>query len=51
MNKQLVHISKQEKNSRLYKDKISVYNFREYLYSLRHYYDSKNNSASNLYIG
>ena len=28
-----------------YKEKLSIYNFREYLYSLRHLYDNKNSGG------
>ena len=32
-----------------YREKISIYNFSEYLYSLRHLYDAKNSGGA--YLG
>lgn len=37
------------KNFSEYRERISIYNFSEYLYSLRHLYDAKNSGG--IYLG
>ena len=44
-------MAKETKVKLEYKDKLSVYNFSEYLYSLRHLYDSKNFKNARIYKG
>ena len=44
-------MTEKEKAHYEYQDKLSIYHFQEYLYSLRHLYDMKNFDTAKKYQG